>query len=130
MSYVLLNKFHKERRNNSMKACMTYTCEFCGYECKDYDDMMNHEANHLGITTNDLKTYIQLKRSLTWHKRCATVPVKDPDCREKHLERGQENLLKTEEKISNFEKTHNIDPNNPMKAFYIDYTGRGILTKR
>lgn len=112
-----------------MRACTVYTCEFCGYECRGYDEMMTHEADHLGITIDELNTYIRLKRSLRWHRRCATEPIKDPDYKDKYLARGKENLLKTREKIANFEKEHNINPNNPMEEFHIDRTGLYISDK-
>ena len=38
-----------------------YVCETCGYECKSGEEMMEHEATHLGLTARELEAYRALR---------------------------------------------------------------------
>lgn len=44
-----------------MKQYTMYICETCGYESRSFDDMEEHEANHLGLTVEELHNYNSLK---------------------------------------------------------------------
>lgn len=44
-----------------MKQYTMYVCETCGYESRSFNDMEEHEANHLGLTVEELHNYNALK---------------------------------------------------------------------
>lgn len=44
-----------------MKQYTMHVCETCGYESKSFDDMEKHEANHLGLTVEELHEYAALR---------------------------------------------------------------------
>ena len=48
-----------------MKQKIIYVCETCKYENKDALKMRHHEAEHLGLTLNELREYEILKRELS-----------------------------------------------------------------
>ena len=44
-----------------MKQYTIYVCETCGYESKDAKEIMQHEADHLGLTVKEAEQYRALK---------------------------------------------------------------------
>ena len=44
-----------------MKQYTIYVCETCGYESKDAKEIMQHEADHLGLTVKEMEQYRALK---------------------------------------------------------------------
>ena len=44
-----------------MRQYTMFVCETCGYESRSFDDMEQHEANHLGLTVKELHDYNALK---------------------------------------------------------------------
>ena len=44
-----------------MKQYTVYVCETCGYECKSREEMMEHEAAHLGLSAREFSQYMALK---------------------------------------------------------------------
>lgn len=44
-----------------MKQYIVYVCETCGYKSKDAKEIMQHEANHLGLTVKEMEQYRMLK---------------------------------------------------------------------
>ena len=44
-----------------MTRYTVYICETCGYESRSFDEMEEHEANHLGLTVKELHDYHTLK---------------------------------------------------------------------
>lgn len=44
-----------------MKQYTVYVCETCGYESKDAEEIMQHEAEHLGLTVKEMEQYRALK---------------------------------------------------------------------
>lgn len=44
-----------------MKQYTVYVCETCGYESKDAEEIMQHEADHLGLTVKEMEQYRALK---------------------------------------------------------------------
>jgi len=44
-----------------VKNYTMYVCETCGYESKDAKEIMQHEADHLGLTVKEMEQYRALK---------------------------------------------------------------------
>ena len=44
-----------------MKQYTVYVCETCGYESKNAKEIMQHEADHLGLTVKEMEQYRMLK---------------------------------------------------------------------
>jgi hypothetical protein len=44
-----------------VKQYTIYVCETCGYESKDAKEIMQHEADHLGLTVKEMEQYRALK---------------------------------------------------------------------
>jgi len=44
-----------------VKNYTMYVCETCGYESKDANEVMQHEADHLGLTVKEMEQYRALK---------------------------------------------------------------------
>ena len=44
-----------------MKQYMVYVCETCGYKSEDAEEIMQHEADHLGLTVKEMEQYRALK---------------------------------------------------------------------
>ena len=44
-----------------MKSYTMFVCETCGFETKNREEMKKHEASHLGLTVEEMKTYQELK---------------------------------------------------------------------
>lgn len=82
-----------------MKQYTVYVCETCGYECKSGEEMMEHEAAHLGLTARELSQYRALK-SLASIMGCAVSRNKNEKT-EKKFDDAISALL-------DFEKEHGI----------------------
>lgn len=44
-----------------MKQYTVYVCDRCGYKNKDVNEVMQHEADHLGLTVKEMEQYRALK---------------------------------------------------------------------
>lgn len=44
-----------------MKQYTVYVCETCGYKSEDAKEIMQHEADHLGLTVEEMEQYRALK---------------------------------------------------------------------
>ena len=44
-----------------MKQYAVYVCETCGYKSEDAKEIMQHEADHLGLTVKEMEQYRALK---------------------------------------------------------------------
>lgn len=44
-----------------MKQYTVYVCETCGYESKNANEVMQHEADHLCLTVKEMEQYRDLK---------------------------------------------------------------------
>ena len=44
-----------------MKQYTVYVCETCGYKSEDANEVMQHEADHLGLTVKEMEQYRDLK---------------------------------------------------------------------
>ena len=82
-----------------MKSYIMYVCETCGFECKDGKEMMKHEADHLGLTAEELETYNSLK-SYARYIGSVISKTNNNETREK-FDKAIEDLMA-------FEKVHNI----------------------
>ena len=49
-----------------MKQYTMYICETCGYESRDFKEMREHEAAHLGLTVEEMETYRALKSQASY----------------------------------------------------------------
>ena len=79
-----------------MKHYTMYVCETCGYESKSFDDMEQHEANHLGMTVAELHEYHALK-SFAEYMGSVILEKKNEDT-EKQFDKAIEDLTAFEEK--------------------------------
>ena len=52
-----------------MKQYTVYACETCGYESKNANEVMQHEADHLGLTVKEIKNLSML--GVDFCKDCA-----------------------------------------------------------
>lgn len=44
-----------------MKQYTVYVCETCSYKSRDAKEMKEHEAEHLGLTVEEMDKYMDLK---------------------------------------------------------------------
>lgn len=94
---------YKERITNIMKTYIMCVCETCGYETKNYKEMLEHEANHLGLTVDEFETYNALKSSVIHYTNCIRSTNSD-----EQYQLAIRKLSDAEDKLLNFEKLHNI----------------------
>lgn len=85
-----------------MKMYTMHACDFCENESKNYDEIAECEAKHLGITVKERAEYIDLKERVKHWSHIV------------YITNNQENRDKEEEAIKaviDFERIHNIKPN-------------------
>lgn len=82
-----------------MKQYTVYVCETCGYKSKDAKEIMQHEANHLGLTVKEMEQYRALK-SFTAYMGSIVSHTKN-EATDRAFYDAIKNLL-------NFEKEHGI----------------------
>lgn len=83
-----------------MKQYTVYTCETCSYESRDYEDMRKHEADHLGLTVEEMESYRALK-SFAAYMGSVVANRNNKETRSKFDE--------AVEKLMAFEKEHGIN---------------------
>ena len=89
-----------------MKRYTVYVCETCGYESRSFDDMEEHEANHLGLTVKELHDYAALKSFAKYMgSKILCVNNEEIDAR---YNKAIEDLLA-------FERKHHIKKSNFMR---------------
>lgn len=49
-----------------MKRYTVYVCETCGYKSEDAEEIMQHEADHLGLTVKEMEQYRALKSFVSY----------------------------------------------------------------
>lgn len=76
-----------------------YVCETCGYESKYANEVMQHEADHLGLTVKEMEQYRALK-SFVAYMGSVVSHIKNVET-DKAFDDAIQNLL-------NFEKMHGI----------------------
>ena len=82
-----------------MKQYTVYVCETCGYESRDVEDMIIHEASHLGLTVKEMETYRAMK-SFAAYMGSAIANRKNEETKRKYDEAIQA--------VIDFEKEHGI----------------------
>ena len=82
-----------------MKSFTIYTCDFCGYQSSDFEYMRKHEAEHLGLTVEEMESYNSLK-SFAAHMGSVVADKNNEETRKKFDE--------AVEKLIAFEKEHGI----------------------
>lgn len=83
-----------------MKQKTIYVCETCKYENKDALEMRHHEAEHLGLTLNELREYEILKRELS--AACAEFVSHN-------TAKARATFQSTLDRLVAFEKEHNLN---------------------
>ena len=86
-----------------MKQYTIYVCETCGLETKNYKEMRQHEAEHLGLTIDEMESYHALK-SRAEHMGAVIASRNNEETR-KMFDEAIEKLLA-------FEKEHGLIQNN------------------
>ena len=82
-----------------MKQYTVYVCETCGYESKNAKEVMQHEADHLGLTVKEKEQYRALKSFAAYMG--SVVSHTKNEATDKAFDDAIQNLL-------NFEKEHGI----------------------
>lgn len=82
-----------------MRQYIMYVCEICGYESKDAEEVKEHEAAHMNLTTEEARQYKILK-SYAAYMGSVVSRIKNEETEQKFDEAIQ-NLL-------DFEKEHGI----------------------
>ena len=83
-----------------MKQYTTYVCETCGYESKNAEEVMQHEADHLGLTVKEAEQYRALKSFVAYIS--SVVSHTKNEATDKAFDDAIQNLLE-------FEKEHGIE---------------------
>lgn len=82
-----------------MKQYTVFVCDTCGYESRDCDDMRNHEASHLGLTVEEMESYMALKSFAAYMGSVVSS---------KNNEETRSKFDEAIEKLLAFEKEHDI----------------------
>lgn len=82
-----------------MKQYTIYVCETCGYESKDAKEIMQYEADHLGLTVKEMEQYRALKSFANYMG--SVVSHTKNEATDKAFDDAIQNLL-------DFEKEHGI----------------------
>ena len=82
-----------------MKQKIIYVCETCKYENKDALEMRHHEAEHLGLTLNELREYEVLKQA---------VANKSLELAKGSTVKVRQEFQDTLDQLLQFEKEHNL----------------------
>ena len=90
-----------------MKNFTIYTCDFCGYQSSDFEYMRKHEAEHLGLTVEEMESYNSLK-SFAAHMGSVVADKNNEETRKKFDE--------AVEKLIAFEKEHGIKNDKLVKS--------------
>lgn len=83
-----------------MKHFTIHTCDFCGYQSSNYDHMRKHEAEHLGLTVEEMESYNSLKSFAAYMG--SIIAEKNNNETKKKFDEAVENLVA-------FEKEHGIE---------------------
>ena len=79
-----------------MKSYTMYVCETCEFECRSIKKMMEHEAEHLGLTVKELEKYNAIQ---SWIKYVSGVVATTNNKRTREeYDKAIENLIAFEEK--------------------------------
>lgn len=82
-----------------MRQYIMYVCEICGYESKDAEEVKEHEAAHMNLTTEEAMQYKILK-SYAAYRGSVVSRIKNEETEQK-IDEAIQNLL-------DFEKEHGI----------------------
>ena len=82
-----------------MKQYTVYVCEQCGYESRDMREMQLHEANHFGLTVEEMEIYRALKSFVAY----TSYVISNNNTRE-----AREQYNDAMRKLVSFEKEHRI----------------------
>ena len=82
-----------------MKQYTVYVCETCGYKSEDANEVMQHEADHLGLTVKEMEQYRALKSFANYMG--SVVSHTKNEATDKAFDGAIQNLL-------DFEKEHGI----------------------
>ena len=82
-----------------MKQYTVYVCETCGYRSEDAKEIMQHEADHLGLTVKEMEQYRALKSFAAYMG--SVVSHTKNEATDKAFDDAIQNLL-------DFEKEHGI----------------------
>ena len=84
-----------------MKQYAVFVCETCGYKHKNRDVMLEHEAMHLGLTTEEHEQYKALKSFATYMGHVIACRNNNDDT--------QHEFNEAIKKLVTFKREHNID---------------------
>lgn len=79
-----------------MKNYMMYVCETCGYKSEDAKEIMQHEADHLGLTVEEMEQYRALKSFASYMG--SVVSHAKNEATDKAFDDAIQNLLDFEQK--------------------------------
>lgn len=82
-----------------MKQYTVYVCEKCGFECRDVHEMEKHEADHDGLTVEEMHTWNFMK-TFAAYMGSVVSNTNNEETRQKFDE--------AVEKLIAFEKDHGI----------------------
>lgn len=87
-----------------MKTYTVYVCECCGFECKNRDKLLTHEASHLNLTKEEYNNYNSMKNLCHYIISNILTSGKDKDAL--NLAKKKYNELAV--RIYDFENEHHI----------------------
>lgn len=97
-----------------MKKYTVYVCEVCGYESTSFDDISEHEAEHLGLTVEEWHRYEKLKSFVQYMEEI--IAGNNNDLTRNKLSEATENLL-------TFKKEHGMDAKLYLKQHIFEASG-------
>lgn len=79
-----------------MKRYVIYECEKCGVKSEMYDEIYECEANHIGLTSIQMKEYESLKEKVV--RKSGIVGSTSNDLTRRQLDKAIDELIEFEEK--------------------------------
>jgi hypothetical protein len=92
-----------------MKHKDMYICDYCDFECSDPHEMDQHEANHFGLTTEELHGYYSQKQFYAFAKNKYNDAKNNPEVAQTIIDQLEEKVKEAKENLNKFEVEHTLD---------------------
>ena len=88
-----------------MTQYTVYVCDICGYESKEYEEILNHEASHFNLSASEFESYNRMKGFAIY---CLEYIKTDHGITLTNKSKARNMYIETVKKIKKFEEEHSL----------------------
>lgn len=88
-----------------MTQYTVYVCDICGYESKEYEEILNHEASHFNLSASEFESYNTMKGFAKYY---LDYIRNDQHITSTNRSKSRNMYIETVKKIKKFEEEHSL----------------------